>query len=378
VDSEVLLQEEKSRLKVCIDQELQTLTNRELFLEKIRVLKKNQVATLVKKEESGEIGFEEFLVRMTALAEVCLLQVYRFERAQLKFRYGAPKSAFYIIGMGKLGGYEMTVGSDLDLIFIYESAGRTEGGEVLTNQEYFVRLVQRMISHLSVQTEHGRVYEVDTRLRPSGRAGVLVTSWHSFKEYHHKRARMWERQALLKARSIDSRHELCIKMNERLDGLRWNAKESKDLAREINELRIRMEQEVADEDETFYDVKLGVGGIVDIEFAVQYLQLMHGADCSAIHSTQTLSALRALQLAGLLRERLAEDLSNAYLFFRRLETAIRLRTGRGKARLPRLESEALRGLKLLPEGLNYREIVREYETFRSLVRSHYNRILGTS
>jgi len=178
--------------------------------------------------------------------------------------------------MGKFGGYEMTLQSDLDLIFLHRSHGETSGPQVLTHQEYYVRLVQRIISNLSLVTRSGIAYKIDTKLRPSGRAGVLVSSWDAFEEYHRGTARLWEKQALLKARGIHADLEIQNELAERIAHQIWSRDYGIGIAQEIHELRTRMEHELAREDSAHYNMKIGLGGIVDIEFTVQYLQLLHG------------------------------------------------------------------------------------------------------
>ncbi len=203
---------------------------------------------------------------------------------------------------------------------------------------------------------------MDTELRPSGRQGILVSSWASFEEYHLKDAQIWEKQALLKARPIEPDPAVYAEVTERLETQIWNRPFGPDLASEMHEVRLRMEKELGKEDVDFYNIKVGLGGIVDIDFTVQYLQLRYGGDHVAIRSPHTLTALRALAEASLLESGLAELLEAAYLEYRRIETVLRLREERAVGRLPRKPGKMLEC----------------YETYRSQVRQSYLEVLGLS
>jgi len=164
------------------------------------------------------------------------------------------KMQMLILGMGKLGGHEMSYNSDLDVIFIYEG----------NDHEFYSKLGQKVISVLSVPTGEGYAYKIDLDLRPSGRSGALVTSFDSFKEYHKASAQLWERQALARARPVAGSPQLGNKIMEAVTHFVYEESYPKDFYREIHRLRSRMEKEIAKETASKVNIKTGKGGTVDI------------------------------------------------------------------------------------------------------------------
>lgn len=354
---------------------LRKLDQREDFMEAMRGFKKKEERELKQAFDHHSLSLEELLIGLTALAEVCLEAVCFFEEEILQSLYGQPKSHLQMIAMGKFGGYEITLQSDLDLIFLFTDHGETSGSRVLTHQEYYVRLVQRIISNLSLMTQSGFVYKVDAKLRPSGRAGVLVSSWASFEDYHKRDARLWEKQALLKARAISSDLELKSELRERIARQIWDRDYEPQIAQEIHDLRLRMEQELAQEGPDQYNIKAGVGGIVDIEFTVQYLQLVHGQEYPEVRSPHTLTALRLLALKQIMSPERAELLEEAYLFYRLVETQMREVRERVTEQFPKEGATGERIAQACGE-MNFDGLRKKYETFRHDVRLYYLETLG--
>jgi glutamate-ammonia-ligase adenylyltransferase len=223
-----------------------------------------------------------------------------------------------------MGGFELNYHSDLDIIYIYDQQGTTDGEKPITNHEYFAKLGQKIISILSTQTREGYVYKIDTRLRPSGNAGPLVTSLGSFRTYHADEAQVWERQALTKARVVIGRPDLKNELEKILTTTVYGATAGDEERKEIRRLRMRMENELAKETKGSYNIKTGRGGIVDVEFIVQYLQLKFGSEFDAVRSTSTVVALKAFRQARLIADGDAETLLAGYKFLRRLENRLRI------------------------------------------------------
>jgi len=290
----------------------------------------------------GNTRLEESTLQLSALADVCLCAALEMARRELLPRYGLPwvaddkgqerPAGFAIVGMGKLGGMELNYHSDLDIIFIHQGRGETkpapgcdpERFRPQTNQEYFSRLAQRIISVLTLKTPEGSLYEIDTRLRPSGNQGPLVTSLAAYREYHQTTAQPWERQALIKARVVCGPAELTKKIDELNRQIVYGRELPENLAAEIRRLRERMESEIAKEGVDHFNIKTGRGGMVDVEFIVQYLQLRHGAACAELQGHNTLAALHVLQQTGLLAAADFATLLQGYEFLRRLENKLRL------------------------------------------------------
>ncbi|MHB8707926.1 MAG: bifunctional [glutamate--ammonia ligase]-adenylyl-L-tyrosine phosphorylase/[glutamate--ammonia-ligase] adenylyltransferase [Desulfuromonadales bacterium] len=280
--------------------------------------------------------------QLSLLADACLTQALAVARAELIPRFGLPfcrdadgrehEAAFAIIGMGKLGGLELNYHSDLDIIFVYEGDGETRPAEgsdpgrfrEQSNQEYFFKLAQRIISVLTLMTREGYVYQIDARLRPSGNKGPLVTSLPAYEAYHEETAAPWERQALIKARVVTGTPELAERIAALNARIVFERPLPEHLASEIYRLRQRMEKEIAREGEGHLNIKTGRGGMVDVEFLVQYLQLRHGGAHSRLRVPNTLEALQALHLEGLLPGGDHDKLTNGYKFLRRLENKLRL------------------------------------------------------
>ena len=280
--------------------------------------------------------------QLSLVADACLQQTLIIAREELLERYGLPcckddnggahEAEFAIIGMGKLGGMELNYHSDLDIIFIYEGEGATQPVEGTdparfkpqTNQQYFVRLAQRIISILTVMTQEGYVYEIDTRLRPSGNQGQLVSSLPAYREYHEGTAAPWERQALIKARVVAGSTKLAKSYEALTAEIVYERPLPDNLAEETYRLRQRMEKELGKEDAQRRNIKTGRGGMVDVEFIAQYLQLLHGRKNTALRCRNTVDALHILQSENLISEMNYENLVSGYKFLRRLENKLRL------------------------------------------------------
>jgi glutamate-ammonia-ligase adenylyltransferase len=295
-------------------------------------------------ELAGELSLEEATFQHAALAEVLLGVALDLARREVQRRFGVPmlspaegdapvaEAAFCIVGMGKLGAEELSYHSDLDIIFLYEGAGETAPApgaadadfRRLGNHEYFAKLAQRLIFILTMSTREGAVYKLDTRLRPSGNSGPLVTSFASFQTYHETSAQLWERQAMLKARFVAGDRPFGKRVEEKIREYVYGRPLPDDAASEIHRLRKRMEVELGRERDDRLNLKVGRGGVVDVEFATQYLQLVHGPGHPAVRTRSTLKALYELWRAGLLPESRYRALEEGYRFLRGLEVRLRL------------------------------------------------------
>ncbi|KAF0221294.1 MAG: glutamate-ammonia-ligase [Geobacteraceae bacterium] len=337
----------------------------------------------------GKVGQTEIATQLTNLADVCLIAAYRMAKQELS-RFGRPtftapgsetrEANFAIVGMGKMGGFELNYHSDLDIIYIYDYQGVTDGEKSLTNHEYFAKLGQKIISILTTQTREGYVYKIDTRLRPSGNAGPLVTSLESFKNYHRGEAQIWERQALTKARVVLGPDALKESIQEVCRHTVYGSCVTDDARKEIHRLRARMEVELARETEGSYNIKTGRGGMVDVEFIVQYLQLRHGCSNPDIRNPNTLTALKAMKASGILTEEEGNPLLSGYKFLRRLENRLRIihdysmnDLGGPREYLDKLARRLGYDPKLKHPG---DVLMKDYEEVTEAVRGVYDKILG--
>lgn len=228
-----------------------------------------------------------------------------------------------VLGMGKLGSREMTFQSDLDLVFLYEPRG---GEAPLAAQEWAARVAQRLIHYLTTPTTLGRAYEVDTRLRPSGHGGALVASLDSFRHYHERRAQIWEAQALLRASPVAGDAAFGEQAMTAVQGALFEFLSYPQLEDEIRRMRGRIENELGRASEERIDLKNAAGGMIDAEFLAQYLALREGPRRPELRNGSTPRLLEAAGRLGLLRD--APDALGALEVLRRVETAVRLASGR--------------------------------------------------
>ncbi len=321
--------------------------------------------------------------QMSCLADVCLEKALEIAWKELSRRYGEPvarkgdlkeKIPFCIIGLGKLGGTELLYGSDLDIIFIYLKDGETDGELAITAHEFFARLAQKIISILTTITKEGYVFKIDTRLRPSGSSGPIVTSFSAFERYHKETAQIWEKQALLKARFIVGDKPF----GKAIISAAWNIICEKPLTiddeKEIKRLRLRMEKELGKEDDSTIDIKFGRGGMVDIEFIVQALQLRYGRKNKDIRGANTINVIKKLEKKGLLSQKDCRFLSYTYSFYRGIENRLRIIEDRANSKINVKEPKLINILR----SLNCKDIMSFLDVYNKKaagVRMLYNTLL---
>lgn len=315
---------------------------------------------------------------LTEVAEVALEQALALAIREVALRDARTAGDFLVIGMGTLGSRELTYGSDLDVIFLYAP----HEDHRLEAQEFHVRLTQKLLWALQTRTSQGICYDIDTRLRPSGNQGTLVTSFPSFAAYHHGRAELWERQAMLRARAVVGSPTLA----ERFESLRLEVLRRPvpvDTAGEIHRIRLRMEAELAQEDERRRDFKTGRGGLSDVETAVQYLQLRHGAEHADLLRVDTTDAhVARLGQIGCLAPEDAAALSRGWSFLTHLSSRLRILDNRSISDLDE-ERGDLEGLARrlgyesgAREGAARRRLLDDYREITDEVRLSYLRVLG--
>jgi glutamate-ammonia-ligase adenylyltransferase len=239
-----------------------------------------------------------------------------------------PQGRACVIAMGKLGSREMTAASDLDLILLYDfdpERPQSDGTRALHASVYYTRLTQRLISALTSATRHGRLYDVDLRLRPSGRSGPVATQLRSFVEYQTKEAETWEHMALARARPIGGDPTLRDDARAAIAAVLTNARDALGIAREAYEMRALIEKEKGTGAK--FDLKLMQGGIIDIEFIAQYLTLTHAPSCPGLLQTETTAKLAAALNACYLAPADGEALLHAHQLYARFTQMQRLTLG---------------------------------------------------
>ena len=354
--------------------------------QKLRILRR------YKRRETLRIGLRDLLkiadvetttLELSNLAEATLQHCYEIGRDQImKPKFGTPLNEegtapcrFAIIGMGKLGGYELNFSSDIDLIFVYSDDARTDMGN--ENSEYFSRLCEFMIKAMSEITADGYVFRVDIRLRPESSAGVIIRSMESYESYYEGWGDLWERQALIKARPVAGDMAFgdeFIRMiqpfvyQRYLDGVTLT-----EIKADIRHTKTRIEERLVSERTNLEKhVKLGPGGIRDIEFTVQCLQMIHGATRKSLCSHNTLEVLSALKANALLSHEDADALTTAYRFLRTVENSIQIEADQQRYSISEKESEE----RELARRLGYQHTAETdaLETFRADYRAHTEQV----
>ena len=311
------------------------------------------------------------------LAEVLTAALLAAARTEFEAAHGRlPQGRVALIAMGKLGGREMTAASDLDLMLLYDfadGAAASDGKRPLPGGLYFARLTQRLLAALASPTSEGGLYQVDFRLRPSGNAGPIATHIDAFTRYQAKEAWTWEHMALTRARPIAGDAELRERASKRIAAIVTARRERRKLVRDILEMRAMIEKAKGGEGE--WDIKAAPGGLIDIEFIAQYLQLLHAADHRDLVSTETEPVLSAAARAGLLPAAEADILLPALRLYQSLTQILRLCVeGRfGPDSAPRGLLSLLAQSGELPDFATLDAHLRETER---AVRQSFERLLG--
>ncbi len=308
-------------------------------LGELRRYKNEEILRVAIHDIAGTIDLSSITRQLTDLAEACLERCLALAENEALAKNAAPPERLCVVGMGKLGGRELGYHSDLDLIFLYPGTAHRESSP---DHERYAKLAQRFMSFLQMPLREGKLYQIDARLRPSGNQGALVTSVEGFTRYHMGdalpggagrggvggpvRSQLWERQALLRARHVAGDPLLFREIEEKVivPVVYGRRGDRASLAAEIRRMRERMESELSREATRGKNPKTGRGGLVDVEFAAQFLQLAHGSDHPSIRTGSTPAALQRLRAAGLLREADFEALAQGYEFLRRVDLRLRI------------------------------------------------------
>ncbi len=266
---------------------------------------------------------------LSELAEVILQLALDWVAAEMQLKTGRPRlqrgetvvnAQMLVVGYGKLGGIELGYGSDLDIVLLHDGDGKalgTDGNKSLENAVYFQRLGQRFVHFLSANTSSGRLYEIDTRLRPSGNSGLLVTSLTAYEKYQQQSAWTWEHQALVRARAVAGPAKLAAEFDRMRLALLSASRDAVALRQDVVEMREKMRAHLDDSNAERVNLKHGRGGMVDIEFICQYLVLSQAAVCEGLFAvTDNVRQLSVLTKAGALTAAQAEQLTTAYIALR--------------------------------------------------------------
>jgi glutamate-ammonia-ligase adenylyltransferase len=292
----------QSEIAAIIAHEMAGASDFQDALDRARVIGNEQAFLIGVRVLTGMISAPLAGSAYAQLAEELICAVQRAVEADFAAAHGkVPGGAAAVLAMGKLGGREMTASSDLDLIVVYDfdpEATQSDGARPLAISQYYARLTQRLITGISAPTAEGQLYEVDMRLRPSGQKGPVATQLTSFIEYQRTDAWTWEHMALTRARVISGAPELRAKVESAIADALRRPRDRARIVADVRDMRRRIAAEKGTDN--IWDLKQVRGGLVDLEFMAQYLQLVHAADNPAVLDQNTVQALLKMERAGLL------------------------------------------------------------------------------
>lgn len=295
----------------------------------LRQLRAREMVRIAWRDLAGDAPLDETLRDLSDLADACCEAALRWSLARLVALHGTPRDAEgavvqpVVLGMGKLGGRELNFSSDIDLIFCYTGSGETDGERALSNEQFFARLVQDLTKLLAARTEDGFVFRVDWMLRPFGSAGPPAISFGAAEHYYQVHGREWERYAMIKARPIAGDLEAGELLLKTLRPFVYRRYLDFNAVGALRELKRMIEDEV--KRKNLHDnLKLGDGGIREVEFSVQAVQLIRGGQNPRLRDNRLRPVLAYLGESGIFEASVARELDAAYVFLRRAENAVQM------------------------------------------------------
>ncbi|CAM8817433.1 bifunctional [glutamate--ammonia ligase]-adenylyl-L-tyrosine phosphorylase/[glutamate--ammonia-ligase] adenylyltransferase [Burkholderia pseudomallei] len=358
----------------------------------LRQLRGEAFGAVAERDLAGRADVAEVTGTMTDLAEAAIQRALALLAAELEAQYGEPRGpsgerlALGVVGMGKLGGRELNVSSDIDLIFVYEDDGETAGGAraPISVHEFFTRLGRRLIGVLSEATADGYVFRVDMRLRPNGDSGPLVCSLGMLEEYFYVQGREWERYAWIKGRLVTERASAAARrLAQQLDaivkpfvyrryldfGVIGAIRSLYEQIRQEARRRATMRPDKAD------DIKLGRGGIREIEFSAQVFQLIRGGQDAGFRVQPTLAVLRHASASGLITEEVRAGLTHAYLFLRTLEHRLQYRNDAQTHAMP-VDPAERAALAASLGFADYAALIDRLDQHRAFVEAQFDQVFA--
>jgi len=362
-------------------------------LAELRRFKQREMLRIAARDLARLSNVVEITREISDLADVCLDAVWRICRQQFTGRFGQPfhqdaegnwqRTESCVLGLGKLGGQELNYSSDVDVLFLHSDEGevfkappakKKAQRATMSNRQFFNKLAEALIAEVSRVTPDGMLFRIDLRLRPEGDAGPLSRSLESYENYYTEWGQTWERMMLIKTRGVAGDEGLAAEFLEMIQPFRFPPLLSADVLREVAAVKDRIEKEVVGEDELERNVKLGRGGIREIEFIAQSLQILHAGRLPFLQTAQTLPCLAKLAQYQLLTDEDAQQLDAAYRFLRDVEHRLQMEDNQQTHVIP-----ADRPAQLRLAGLMGFKSLAEFETALQLhtgnVRRVYDRLL---
>ena len=343
--------------------------------QSLRKLRQYVIANIILRDLNKLADLDEVLGSVTTLAEITLIQAHQFHFNSLKNIHGSPiglngeEQQLSIVGMGKLGGEELNVSSDIDLIFTYPEEGETEGKESITNQSFFIKLGKKIISSLNDITEDGFVFRVDMQLRPFGSEGQITCSYQMLEDYYQKYGREWERYAWVKGRVIMGPQ---IELNKIIDPFVYRRYLDYGALNSMRDLKSQIQNDV-NKRGIQENIKLGRGGIRKVEFIAQAYQLIRGGQDKALKLKSLLPTLKLLETKNLLSTEAVKSLTEAYRFLRDLEHRLQYMEDLQTQELPKSDESKLRVAKSMQYD-DWNLFYRELEIHRANVEFYFDEV----
>lgn len=355
------------------------------WLRNIRYQHSAAIAVL---ELNGLLSIEESMARMSVLAEELILAAYLWSYATKQEVFGLPVldteedlnngdrvQNMLILAMGKLGGHELNFSSDIDLIFFYSHDGQTSGGrKQVENSRFFQKVGASLIKLLNEPTEDGFVFRVDMRLRPYGSSGNLVMSIDQAEDYYHEQGRGWERFAMVRARVISGREQEKTELENIITPFAFRRYIDYGVIDSLRNMKEMIQREVRRRG-LKDNIKLGAGGIREIEFMVQSLQLIQGGRDKRIQEKSLLKVLPLLSEVKLLVKDIAQELANNYRFLRRLENFLQQREEQQTQQLPQNSNEQYSIAKLMGFS-SWKKFYQKLETVQLNTNEHFSNLFS--
>ena len=345
------------------------------FMDALRRLRRRELVRIAWRDLTGASTLPETLAETSALADAAIATALAFANRALAPRYGTPRSPageaqeLLVIGMGKLGGRELNFSSDVDLVFLFPEGGETDGPRAVSNEEYFTRLGQSLIRLLDARTPEGFVYRVDMRLRPLGEPGPLAMNFAAFEGYLQQHGRDWERYAWVKARAITGTARYRALYDDVVRPFVYRRYLDFGVYESLREMKAMIAREV-ERRELKDNIKLGPGGIREIEFIVQSQQLIRGGAEPGLQTPSLLAALPRLAGAKLLAPSTVAELADTYAFLRRVENRLQMENDAQEHTLP--ADPAGRERLAATMGFDaWATFIADFEAHRRRVTAHF-------
>ena len=363
-----------------LEQVLDGCEDEAALARELRRFRRREMVRIIWRDIARLAPLDETLEDLSALADACidgaLKRLYAWTAAEI----GTPRSVdgeaqpLVVLGMGKLGARELNLSSDIDLIFAYPEAGQTDGPRQLTNEQFFIRVCQRLVQALDSQTAEGFVFRVDTRLRPFGSVGPLAMSFNAMESYYGSQAREWERYAMIKARVVAGDQQAGIDLMAMLRPFVYRRYLDFGAIESLRDMKQMISNELHKKGMDA-NIKLGPGGIREIEFIGQVFQLIRGGRDKALQIRPILQVLQVLQERDLMPDFVVRELTEAYNFLRLVENRLQAWQDRQTHLLPDGDEGRLRLARAM-EFDSWESFVPVLEEHRKRVQGHFDMVFA--